>query len=87
MARTGNKTSVFELRSRQSGNTIFVTERALAKFQKVAGRVIRTELRSQIADEAGRRFERLPGSLMRCIQTGEVFQIIQQAPSIRKESA
>ena len=87
MAKAGSKTSVYELQSRQTGNKLFVTERALFKFQKIAGRVIRTDLRPQITDKTGRSFERLPGMLMRCIQTGEVFQIIEQAPSIRKESA
>ena len=86
MAKASSRTKVYELQSRQSGATLFVTERGLFKLQKVAGRIVRTDLRPQITDKTGRSFEHLPGMLMRCIQTGEVFQIIEQAPSIRKES-
>ena len=87
MAKTSNKTTVFELQSRQSGEKILVNERLLFKVQKIAGRIIKTELRGQIADSKGRAFERLSGVLMRCKQSGEVFTIVEQAPSIRKMSA
>jgi hypothetical protein len=85
MAKASTKTTVYELKSRPSGETLFVTERAVFKYQKIAGSVIRTPLRPQINDKTGRSFERLSGMLMRCLQSGEVFQIVEQAPSIRRE--
>jgi hypothetical protein len=86
MAKASTRTSVYELQSRQSGVTLFVTERGFFKLQKISGRIVRTDLRPQITDSTGRAFEHLPGMLMRCIESGEAFQVVEQAPSIRKES-
>lgn len=87
MAKASTKTRVFEIQSRQTGATVFVTERALFKVQRIGDRFVRTDLRPHITDSVGQSFERLPGTLMRCIQTGEVFHVVEQAPSIRKDSA
>jgi hypothetical protein len=87
MAKASSKTTVYEIRSRATGHDVTVTERALFKTQNVAGLMVRTELRPQITDRLGRSYERLSGMLMRCVQSGEVFNIIEQAPSIRKVSA
>lgn len=84
MTRAVRSTRVFELKSRQSGGTIYVTVRARFKIRQVAGQILRTELRPEIFDMAGRKFERLPGMLMRELQSGEVFQIVEHPLNFRK---
>lgn len=87
MAKVSNETKVYELQSRDSKEIVFVTERAQFKLQKIDGHVVRSPLLTRIVDRAGRSFERIDGMRMRCIVSGELFQIVDQAPSIRKESA
>ena len=78
---------MFEIQSRQSGEKILVNERLLFKVQKISGRTLKTQLGGQITDSKGRGYERVSDVLMRCKQSGEVFSIVEQAPSIRKMSA
>jgi hypothetical protein len=87
MAKATHTTSVYELQSRQTGSTVFVTERALFRVQKIGRQIFRTALRPEITDKAGNSYERFNGTFMRCMQTGEVFNVIEQAPSIRNTSA
>ena len=88
MAKAASITSVYEIRSAQSSQSTFVTERAVIKLAKVgANGVRRTDLTSSARDKAGRMYERLPGMRFRCLATGEVFNIVEQAPSIRKVTA
>jgi hypothetical protein len=87
MAKAASITSVYEIRSARSAESIFVTERAIFKLDKVgANKVTRTGITPSARDKAGREFERLQGMRFRCVATGEMFNIIEQAPSIRKES-
>ncbi len=88
MAKAASVTSVYEIRSAQSLESIFVTERAVIRLDKVgANGVKRIGLTASARDESGRVFERLQGMRYRCVNTGEVFNIVERAPSIRKVTA
>ena len=88
MAKATSITSVYEIRSAQSQESIFITERAVIRLDKVGrNSVRRIGLAPNARDKSGRTFERLQGMRFRCVATGEVFNIVEQAPSIRKVSA
>jgi hypothetical protein len=85
MAKAANKTSVYEIRAATSAESIFVTERAVIKIEKVGASGTRSTHSFPAAkDNSGRVFERLPGMRFRCVATGELFNVIEQAPSLRK---
>ena len=87
MAKAANRTSVYEICSAQCPTSVFVAERAGIRIEKVgATGTKRTDLRSTAKDQSGREFERIPGMRFRCVATGEIFNIIEQAPSLRKVS-
>ncbi len=88
MAKASSKTSVYEIRSANSLNSLFVTERALIKIEKVGVKgTKKTDLSPTARDDSGRAYERIAGMRFRCVVTGELFHIVEQAPSIRKVSA
>jgi hypothetical protein len=88
MARAFNKTAVYEIRAAHASTSLFVAERAGVKIQKIgATRTRRTDLRSTAKDASGRTFERISGWHFRCVATGEIFSIVEQAPSLRKVTA
>ncbi len=85
MAKAASKTSVYEIRSAHSQGSLFVAERARFKIERTGTTTMKkTDLRSTAKDETGREFERMPGMRFRCLTTGEVFHIVEQAPSLRK---
>jgi hypothetical protein len=87
MAKVATKTSIYEIRSVNEADSIFVTERALIKLAKVgANGTLRSSLTPTAVDNAGRLFERVGSVRFRCIATGELFSVIDKAPSIRKSS-
>lgn len=85
MAKASNKTSVYEIRSAQGQVSLFVAERARFKVEKIGATAVKkTDLQSTATDDSGREFERIPGMRFRCLTTGEVFHIVERAPSLRK---
>ncbi len=84
MAKAASKTSVYEIRSAHSSGSIFVAERARVRIEKIgANGIKKTDLRSTVKDDSDREFERIQGMRFRCVATGEIFSIVEQAPSLR----
>lgn len=84
MARASSKTVSYDVQSPATGEMRIVFERSYVKSTRVGGHYITASKQFALFDQQGRRYERVSGLVMNCIQCGTRFHVLGSADRIRK---